>query len=51
MKKTKENKKNPQPFSYNTLQRYDVLKGIKNHGIDAGEVAQLEQCLPRPHNP
>lgn len=35
----------------NTLQRYDVQKGIKNHSIDAGEVAQLEQCLPKPHSP
>lgn len=35
----------------NTLQRYDVQKGIKNHRIEAGEVAQLEQCLLRPHNP
>ena len=35
----------------NTLQRYDVQKGIKNHSIDTGEVAQLEQCLPKPHSP
>lgn len=52
-----EKKNSPQephhPFLLydNTLRRYYVQKGIKNHRIETGEVAQLEQCLPRPHNP